>query len=390
MQGKRGALPPFLFCYHPGLASINLFLMRFLTVTGLASLLAWASAGSAQDLNQLSARVSTFWTLRLQANKPDALSFVEPQSRQRFLLLSDGGLLNFKILGFEFTEDSSHVEVVVKTRVQTSLGEFDRTIHEPWIWVEGDWHWKAPPPTAGLLSTAATGGVASSVALPLDFRMADNVINLGRHVQGEVVEGRLPFRANGNDVLLIRAPDDIPGLLVGNAVWTGADEGYLPFRWDTILISENVRKELVLEATFTDDRRAVAKVLLTAQIDGRVAFKQTPEIIDPAESGQVELQIANLWNAPIKIVSAYCPDPAYVIDPDFRETIQPGGVARLLIRYKPQIVFQGAAIEFGLSDVFPSSIVTVPLHVKLAPRAAPAPLTREDAERLRRDAPSRR
>jgi hypothetical protein len=149
-------------------------------------------------------------------------------------------------------------------------------------------------------------------------------------------------------------------------VWDDANTGYLPYRWETSLLSENIDKTISLEAIATSDGRSAVTVKFRARIDGKVGFKQMPEIVDPLTAGQVELQIENLTKTPLKILSVRSNNPAYVVDDNVPESIEPGRSGRLLIRYHAQRDIAGATLALILSEnLNPTGITTVPLNVKL-------------------------
>src|SRR6266571_1973352 len=82
----------------------------------LVCILLSALSASAQDLAQLPDRAAKLWELRKQANKLDAVQFIEMQARQTYLQWNEPRILDFKITGLQFTEDRNRIEVVSKVR----------------------------------------------------------------------------------------------------------------------------------------------------------------------------------------------------------------------------------------------------------------------------------
>jgi len=328
----------------------------------------------AQDLGQLTQRVTGLWEARIRSSKSAAVKFVDPQTQDAFLDQIDTPVLGFKLSGIEFTDDPKQVYVTVKVRgVVAQLGELERVVRDSWIWKDGQWLMHATPPPS-MFET----DIASRPAAPVrpDFQIAQTSIDVGRHVQGDVVEGKIPFKAKRGDIIVIRPGGKIPGLAIETPVWTDASGGYLPYRWETALLSENVNQSIPLEAIGTGDGHTWVDLTFRASIDGKVGFRQNPEIIDPTRDGQLELQIQNLTGKPLKILSVMSYNPFYTIDENIAETIEPGKTGRLLIRYRAHTRAGGASIGLVLSEPLTSSgIVTVPINVNLADVPRPAEYT---------------
>jgi hypothetical protein len=204
------------------------------------------------------------------------------------------------------------------------------------------------------------------VPLRPDFEIAETLFDAGRRVQGETIDGRIEFKASRSDIRTIRPVERVPGLAIGAPVWTDANAGYLSYRWETSLLSENIDKTISLEAIATSDVRAAVQVHFRARIEGKIGFKQMPELVDPLKDGQVELQIQNLTKTPLKILSVRSNNPSYIVDENVPESIEPGRTGRLLIRYHAQRDVAGATLALVLSEnLNPTGITTVPLNVKL-------------------------
>lgn len=335
---------------------------------------------SAQDLGQLPARASRLWDLRKQSNKLDALEFIEPQTRQSYLQWTESPILNFRLSGLEFTDDPTRVDVLVTVHfVLPALGELDRTVKEPWVWKDGKWFMLA---LAAPNIFESAGKAPASIHIPPEFHIANTVVDAGRHAQGDIIEGKILFRAVRRDTGAIRPLQKIPGLAIGSAVWTSATEGYLPYQWQTILLSQDIDQTIALEATGTSDERASVDVKFRARIDAKVGFKQIPEVVDPEKAGQVELQIQNLANKPLKVLSVVSYNRIYVVDDDVPESIAPGKSGRLLIRYAAQPEPAAASIALVLSETLGSSPqALVPLNIRM-PEEKAASVTQQDLEKI--------
>jgi hypothetical protein len=349
--------------------------MRLRIALGLCFMLATPAFGQ-EDLGQLMQRVSSLWEARSRMTKTAALKFVEPQTQDIFLQLTEAPILSFKVAGIEFTEDPNQVHVNVRVRgVVARVGEMDRIVRDTWVWKDGQWLMRAAPPP-----TMFDSDIEKRPPAPVrpNFQVAETVVDIGRHAQGDVIEGKIAFKATRNEIVVIRPVDRVPGLALGSPTWTDASSGYLTYRWETALLSESVNKSIALEAIGTSDGRTSVQLQFRARIDGKVAFKQVPEIVEPTTDGQFELQIQNLTKQPLKILSVMSNNPAYVVDDNVPPSIEPGKSGRLLIRHSKQNRGTGASIGLVLSEpLTPSGIVTVPINVRMPDVERPPSYTPE-------------
>ncbi|PYS54941.1 MAG: hypothetical protein DMG13_06255, partial [Acidobacteria bacterium] len=139
------------------------------------------------------------WELRKQANKLEALQFIDQDTRKTYLQWSEPPILNFKVTGLEFTDDRNKVEVVLRVRsILPQLGEMDLIIREPWIWKDRKWSMQALSSTTPF--SAPRTGPTGEDRVPPKFEIASSVIDLGRHSQGDVIEGKIAFAGNRVDI----------------------------------------------------------------------------------------------------------------------------------------------------------------------------------------------
>jgi hypothetical protein len=339
--------------------------------------------GQQGDFWQLIDRASRLWELRSQAKRVDALQLIEPETRDVYLQIPEFPISSFNVTGVEITADRNRLDVLtIVHSLVPRVGEMDRTVKETWVWKGGQWFMHAATARSPFDTDPNT-----KPAIPVEFRLSESVIDVGRHAQGDVVEGKIPFHALRSEVRIIRPLQRIPGLTISSAVWTTPSEGYLPYRWETTLVSQNVNQKVSLEAIAHSETRVSADVTFRARIDGRIGFKQVPEFIDTSKNGQVELQLQNLSSKPLKILSAMSYNSFYVIDENVPPSIDPGKSGRILIRYTAQAQPTGASIGLVFSeDLAGLPITTVPLNVQLTEEKRPATYSQEDIKRLVPDA----
>jgi hypothetical protein len=322
------------------------------------------SIGFGQDLSQLQTRVSKLWEARSRLSRAEALKYIEPETQDLYLQQTETPISSFKISSIEFTDDPNRVRVSVTVHgVTAGLAEMDRLVRDTWVWKDGQWLMQA----ASVSSMFDSDPVQkAAVPVPVDFRLGQTVIDIGKRNQGEVAEGTLPFHGSRVDIRTIRPLQPITGLAFGAPVWRSASEGDLPYRWETTLLSEGLNQTITLEALTTSENRGTADIQVRARIDGRVSFKQIPELVDPMKApGQVELQVKNVSNKPLKILGVTISNPPYVIDENVPEVIEPGKTGTLFVRYD-KATPAGASLNFVFSENLAGMpITTVPLHTQI-------------------------
>jgi hypothetical protein len=342
-----------------------------------------------QDLDQLTNRVQQLWKARSsQSRRTEVLKFIDPQTHDAYLQNVEAPFSSFKLFGFEFTDDRSQVDVIARVRMLVpQIGEIDKTVKETWVWKDKQWFMRATTtPTLSTLFDEGRGNRPPQPAQP-QFELSNTTIDGGVRTQGDVIEGKMVFKAPRQEIVVIRPVERIPGLSIGSPWWTDATTGYLTYRWETALLSESVDKVLPIEAIGTSGGKTSIGVRLQARIQGKVGFSQTPDIFDPATDGQVELHVRNLMDKPLRILSVTSNNPFYVVDDRVPESIDPGNSGRLLIRYTGH-KGSGASLSLVLSEPLTASgIVTVPLNAKIPDVERPPSYTPETLEPLRTPTP---
>jgi hypothetical protein len=352
----------------------------------LLALLFTTTPAFGQDLRQLKQRVSKLWELRQQEHKKtEALSFVEPQSKELFLSWDEPTIVDFKMAGFEPSDDDNRLDVIMNYHFSSPYGILERTVKETWLWIGNDWFLKVDPLRSPFLEPDKAD--SKPAALPPDFQFSSKTIDAGRHIQGELLEGRIPFRAKRNEIRLIRSLMSVPGLTLSQPTWTNSSEGYISYIWDTTLLTHDVRQSVPLDIVGVNDASTRAQVDFRVAIEGIVAFSQDPETIDPTEAGVVELEIKNLSKESFKFLSATSNNAAFhMVEERFTQTpdvIEPGQSGRIQIWYEARPRLVGASLDIMLSRTLRDSpIIRVPLRLQAPKPAAESPLITEEMKRL--------
>src|SRR4029079_19156038 len=181
--------------------------MRLKVWNSLFVCIVLASSLLAQDLGQLKTRVTSLWEARARMNKTEALKFVEPQSHNVFLQLNDTPIASFKILGIEFQDEPNQVRVSVKVNgVVPGVGS-ERVVTDTWVWKGGVWMLRAS--ATPVLTTMFENDASKRPSAPVrpDFQLAETVIDIGKHAQGDVVDGKIAFKGLRRDILVVRSKD---------------------------------------------------------------------------------------------------------------------------------------------------------------------------------------
>jgi hypothetical protein len=343
---------------------------------------------NAQDLGQLRARATKFWELRKQGNRLDALDLIEPQSKQNYLKWQEAPLISFKVTGLEFTDDPNQVTVTgIVHFLLPKIGEIDRAMHDPWVWKDGQWFFIASSDATLADMYKADEKTTAPSRIPPPFSVASRTVELGRHVQGDLLEGKIPFKGKWGETAVIQGFHKLPGLAFGAPVWNGDSEGFVPYSWNTTLVSHNVDESVSLVAKGTNDEKTSIDVRFRLQVDAKVSFKQVPELWDTSQTGKTELQIQNLSTKPLKILSVVTQNRTFTIDDKIPELIEPGKTGSLIIHYNGAGEPAPVSVQFALSETLGKSPMTiVPLNIKL-PDAPSGEITREQLEKIRRQYP---
>src|SRR5206468_262427 len=104
------------------------------------------------------------------------------------------------------------------------LGEMDLIIREPWVWKDRKWSMQAIATTTPF-AQQAKGSSSANDRIPPKFEVANPTVDLGRHTQGETIEGKIAFVANHDEIRRIGSLQNFTGLFIGQPVWTTATEG---------------------------------------------------------------------------------------------------------------------------------------------------------------------
>jgi hypothetical protein len=190
-------------------------------------------------------------------------------------------------------------------------------------------------------------------------------VDFGRHVQGKILKRTIDFKSDKENFQTFRQ-NELKGLIVTDVTWISNGAGHLEVVLDTTLLSTTVNYPVVLEAISYQSQKTVAKLEVKAEIEPRLRFSQTPEIIDPAVAGTAEIQIENLSNVSFRPTSLVLPNPAYKVSDYGPRVVAPGEKLKIEVTYEAQPNPSGVAMNVETSAaVLAKSGFVLPLNVKL-------------------------
>jgi hypothetical protein len=353
----------------------------FITVFCLASSL----TASAQNLDKLMTTAQRYLQARGSGNKRQISQFALPEQRDDFLERNPPLITNAHIDKLEFNAKDPKSIYVVYTgtfAIQEAGGFISIQNREEWVWNGKDWFLKLPK----IADSVAAGlfGINDKDAPPtneLPFQLSVDKIDLGKHAQGEIVRRTISFKSDKERLAMFRH-NEFKGLSITGPTWTPDGMGQLEVVLDTSLITQDVRYPAQLEITGWQNQKNKASLELTAQIEPRLRFLQTPEIIDPATAGTAEIQIENVSNTPFKPTSLVITNKAYEISDYTRGMIEPGKTLKIVVKYQPQPDPTGAVLNVQTSpSVLANPNFVLPLNVKL-PFSTGAGYTKEELEEM--------
>lgn len=344
----------------------------------------------AQDLNRLRERADEFWQLRVAGNRLQAAAFVESTGREAFMAQSPPRILDARIAEIEFIEGSDDVVVHVEAHVSFTpeIAAMAWPLSETWLWDGEDWFVRVAVATANPFESPARTSAASdsepAAAPTVEFRFVDPTVDLGRHTQGEVVQGSLEFSAAEGDVREI-STSSVRRLSFEDPRWDASGAGFLDFSWDTSLLWEDTSEQIEVSVHGPDGARMDTTIDLRLAIDGRIRIAQIPDSFDTNDApGRVELELTNLTGERIRIDTAQVSNRSFTLDPDLDQNLEPGKPVPIGIEYS-EAVTGGASVRFQLAPPLPGqAVLVIPLEFERPQRrrTATPSISPEALERL--------
>lgn len=321
-----------------------------------------------QDLNRLPARARALLTASVAGHKVEAAAFVEPAKREQYLSTNAIQVAEGRFISLEFTDDPKLVYAVYDVSlILPEVGKIKATPHVPWIWTGKDWFVRIDD--AQPLFRQNPKPAAPIENLPFEFTSKE--IDLGKKIQGEILKQTLDFRSDKRRVALVLPKTDIAGLFIGTPVWTSNESGHLDLTLDTTLLNKDLNFTLEVEAAGFEQEKTRAKVDLKAQIEPRLLFSQTPQVVDITKRGSVDIAIQNVSQIPLTPLSIQTSHPSFRIVSDVPKSIAPGETLKMHIVYEAQPEPLGVSIYFRTAEpVLARTSFSVPLNIQLP---APAP-----------------
>jgi hypothetical protein len=342
------------------------------SVFAVLVLLLSAIPSEAQSLDRLKDRVNGFWDKRIAGDNQAAANFVEQSSRPVFQKLFEPPTKKITVTGFTFTQDPKRVTVNIKATSVLPIGEVERNFGEVWVWANGNWfvHLDPAPAANSLLSMSNNRSTSET----REFKILDTKLDLGSHVQGEVISGTVRFAARKNEIRNIFS-GGMAGLSVKRFQWLDDNGGTLEFLFDTALETENFERTLSFAGLFDNGVQVRADVPVIARIQGRIKFAMSnSQPLDLTRAGRVELEVQNKWTSPFSVISVEPSNNRFKLESEFQpRVLNPGESIRVGVAYQASPEPIQTALKVTLSEVLPVSEVYVPVDIAL-PRSKPVPL----------------
>lgn len=331
-----------------------------------------ASPAFSQDLNRLLPRARRFFELSVAGNKIEAVKFVEKARQNEYLSADSLPMTNVRFVGLEFGEDPNVVYATfAATLFLPEVGRIATTPRVTWAWNGKDWFVRLQP--GGNPFNLPRPSATPAKAEPLPFVLSGNKLDLGSHVQGEVLKATVSFTSTKKRVHGIYVKNEFPGLSISDPVWKSNEAGELQITLDTTQLGGRVKYSFELQALGTLKETAAQSFEINATVEERLHFSQTPAIIDPLKGGTVELDVENVSKTPLKPVYISSTNAAFKLPAVVPSVVPPGDTMKLLIDYEAQAEPDGASIAFQTAEpVLATSRFYISLNVKL-----PAPDTSE-------------
>ena len=353
----------------------------------LTYLLFFTATAQAQSLDRLRERATAFWEQRVAGNQAAYVKFVEPSAADAFRSNRQPQYLSADLAAIEFGAQPNTATVVTKVRLMfPELGEVNREIRDSWIWNGKNWFLRPDVVTPSLVMGKASAPAEPAKAdKPLTFVASPSQIDLGKHVQGEVVTARVSFKTDRDRIAQL-LPGDLLGVSYGPIEWKDKETGSIELTVDTTLLSQDLIKPLIFRIIDERGKELLKTVPLLVQIEGRIRITQDPPIVDTTKAGTVELSLLNLTDQAIRVTSVTSNNQSFALDPEIKVNVGPQESTKIKLTYAASNVFGGASVAVRFAEpVLGRTIMSIPIEVKEQRTSRPS--TTEQIEEIRRQNP---
>ena len=347
-----------------------------------------------QNLNALRARSQDFWNAIVGNESFRAMEYVEFDGRAEFFEQRPQNVVGAEVIGMEFTGSPDEVSVTIQTTfLHAMLGRLERKRSDLWVWDGSDWYMR--PPGEGLASPFGVTGVESGepegTAVPFEFLLAE--LDLGDHVQGDQIEGSLPFRAGRGTIRSVRPSallGSIPGLRFERPEWIDEETARLPYVWDTTLVASAQDEVVAMSIRDNGRDRELIPLRIFGRIEPRIRFTQVPDVVDMAEAGTFELVIENVAYEPFEIRRSSSPNSNYEIESEWPEVFEPGSSGKIVVRYPATDDPERASLTLTFVEpVLGLKRLSWKINLAESPDGEGAGYTSEELEEILRSLPAR-
>jgi hypothetical protein len=301
--------------------------------------------------------------LRLKADKVKAAEFVERESRANFPMYEMAQ--DAKVEGIDFTADKTRALIRVKAQsFAPQVGKFEMTVIEPWVWSGGNWFLHVEWADNKTPFVAPSPDKPTATTSQFTFTINNPQVDLGTHVQGELITGSLRITAPKANYRGTRVPG-VPAMKFGEPQWIDENNGALPFTLDTTLISKDIDHEVEVEAIgplmLFEEITSRAKVRLTAKIQGKVSIARLEQSPAAVAGRFVEVEVQNVGSEPFRIESVRRVDTVYMLGegPRLPVEVAVGQTLRLPILYTTPAITDGEVVLQLSPGVLPNNDVLI-------------------------------
>jgi hypothetical protein len=278
------------------------------------------SAAGKPSLDQLAARVETYWNLLLERRKAKASEYVIASEREKFLDRIIPRFENPQLKSLAPAADKSEAKVTVIVKRVTSLGIMDWPIAEQWVFKNGNWfiqpNQEVLPGSEQKISKMEQED-AQKAALRKKLQFEKSVLDFGLVKQGTTVILKLKYTLDGDEEVVARIEKSSPYLAVeglkGFSLATGKSVE-LTVKLATQKLEGIVQEKITLRAK-TQDVVVEYPIAVQGYVYVPVSVDQKILRLNPdKEAREKEILVRNNTGTPLVLESFSIPSGAAEVE----------------------------------------------------------------------------